>query len=84
MTVDGRPLDLSPREFALLQLFLRRPDELLTRSQILDHVWDHDTDVASNVVDVYIRYLRRKLAPYDADRQLVTVRGAGYRLVVPT
>jgi len=79
-SIDGRPLELSPREFALLHLFLRRHGELLSRSQILDHVWDHDYDVASNVVDVYVGYLRRKLSSYDADRHLVTVRGAGYRL----
>ncbi|MDQ1695159.1 MAG: two-component system, OmpR family, response regulator [Frankiaceae bacterium] len=81
-TVNGTPLELSPKEFALLHLFLRHPGEVLSRSTILDHVWDYAYDGGSNVVDVYVRYLRRKLASQGADRMLVTVRGAGYRLVV--
>jgi len=74
------PLDLSAKEFALLELFLRRPDEALSRSAILDHVWDFAYDRASNVVDQYVGYLRRKIdRPFGLD-QLETVRGAGYRL----
>jgi len=69
-------LALSPKEFALLELFMRRPGEVLSRTQILEHVWDFAYDGGSNVVDVYVGYLRRKLAT-DA---LETVRGVGYRL----
>jgi two-component system OmpR family response regulator len=82
VTYAGHPLDLSLKEFDLLHLFLRNPDQVLTRGQILDHVWDYSYDAASNVVDVYVGYLRRKLAPHGADGLLVTVRGRGYRLTV--
>ncbi len=77
----GALLDLSAKEFALLELFLRHPDEVMTRTQILEHVWDMAYDGVSNVVDQYVLYLRRKIdRPCDVD-QLETVRGAGYRLL---
>ncbi|MDQ0612543.1 DNA-binding response OmpR family regulator [Microbacterium sp. W4I4] len=69
-------VELTTREFTLLETFLRHPDEVLTRQQLLSRVWEFDFDPGSNVVDVYIRYLRGKLG---ADR-FETVRGAGYRL----
>lgn len=75
-TVDGREVDLSAREFALAETFLRNPGQVLSREQILSRVWGYDFDPGSNVVDVYVRYLRRKLG---AER-LETVRGMGYRL----
>ena len=74
--VDGRTVDLSAREFALAETFLRHPGQVLAREQLLSHVWGFDFDPGSNVVDVYVRYLRRKLG---ADR-IETVRGMGYRL----
>jgi two-component system, OmpR family, copper resistance phosphate regulon response regulator CusR len=74
--VDDRTVDLSAREFALVETFLRHPGQVLTREQLLSHVWGYDFDPGSNVVDVYVRYLRRKLG---AER-IVTVRGMGYRL----
>lgn len=77
---DGRPVELSPREFALLDYFLRRPGDVLRRTEILDHVWDSAYDGGSNVVDVYVRYLRQKLAAAGADEAIETVRGVGYRL----
>lgn len=80
VAIDGHILDLTAREYALLHTLLRRHDQLLTRPDLLDRVWDSAYDGGSNVVDVYIRYLRRKLAPYDAARHLVTVRGRGYLL----
>jgi DNA-binding response OmpR family regulator len=70
-------VDLTAREFALLELFLRHPGQVLVREQILSHVWGYDFDPGSNVVDVYVRSLRRKIG---AER-LETVRGMGYRLV---
>ena len=74
--VDGRTVELSAREFALVEVFLRNPGQVLSREQLLDQVWGYDFDPGSNVVDVYVRYLRRKLG---AER-IVTVRGMGYRL----
>jgi two-component system OmpR family response regulator len=79
----GVELDLSPKEFALLELFLSHPGEVLTRTRILEHVWDFAYDPSSNVVDQYIGYLRRKIdRPFGRD-DLETVRGAGYRLRDP-
>jgi two-component system, OmpR family, response regulator len=73
-------LELSPKEFALLELFLRHPGTVLTRTQIIDAVWDFAYDGTSNVVDQYVNYLRRKIdAPY-GHQDLETVRGRGYRL----
>ena len=74
--VDDRTVDLSAREFALAETFLRHPGQVLSREQLLSQVWGYDYDPGSNVVDVYVRYLRRKLG---ADR-FVTLRGMGYRL----
>jgi two-component system OmpR family response regulator len=79
----GRRIDLSQREWSLLELFLRHPHQILTRTQILSHVWDYDFDPGSNVVDVYIGYLRRKLNFSGVPPLIETVRGAGYRLVPP-
>jgi DNA-binding response OmpR family regulator len=74
--IAGRVVDLSAREFALTELLLRNPGQVLTREQILSHVWGFDFDPGSNVVDVYIRHLRRKLGA----EVIETVRGMGYRL----
>ena len=71
---------LSAKEFALLELFLRHPDQVLTRTRILEHVWDCAYDGGSNVVDQYVRYLRCKVDQPFGLAQLETVRGAGYRL----
>ena len=68
---------LSAKEFALLETFMRRPGEVLSRYQLLEHAWDFGYEHRSNVVDVYIRYLRRKLG----DGVIETVRGMGYRLL---
>lgn len=75
-TVDGRTVDLTAREYSLLETFLRHPDQVLSREQILSMVWGYDFDPGSNVVEVYVRYLRRKLG----ERVIETVRGMGYRL----
>jgi two-component system OmpR family response regulator len=74
------PIDLSPKEFALLELFLRHPDEVLTRTAILEHAWDFAYDGTSNVVDVYVRYLREKIDRPFGRETIETVRGVGYRL----
>ncbi|MEG3614779.1 response regulator transcription factor [Isoptericola haloaureus] len=77
VSVEGRSVDLSAREFALAEVFLRHPGRVLSREQLLSRVWGYDFDPGSNVVDVYVRYLRRKVG---AER-IETVRGMGYRLV---
>lgn len=84
MVVRGnQKIDLTPREFALLDYFMRHPGRVLTRTMIAEHVWDYSFDPTTNVIDVYVNYLRKKI---DADRQpklLQTVRGVGYVLRVP-
>lgn len=76
LTVDGRKVELSAREFALAEEFLRHPDQVLSREQLLSRVWGYDFDPGSNVVDVYVSYLRTKFGP----GRIETVRGMGYRL----
>jgi two-component system OmpR family response regulator len=73
-------IELSSKEFALLETFMRRPGEVLSRLHLLEHAWDFAYDNRSNVVDVYIRRLRRKLDEPFGRESLETVRGAGYRL----
>ncbi|MBI2781234.1 MAG: response regulator transcription factor [Chloroflexi bacterium] len=78
VTVKGKPVELSPREFSLLECFLRHPGQSLTRDQLLDHAWPFSVAVTPNAVDAYVHYLRTKLG--DAGRWIETVRGVGYRL----
>ena len=73
-------LDLSAKEFALLELFIRRPGVTLTRTQLLDGAWDFAFESRSNVVDVYVRYLREKIDRPFGQHSLETIRGVGYRL----
>jgi two-component system OmpR family response regulator len=73
-------IDLSAKEFALLETFMRRPGDVLTRLDLLEHAWDYGYDNKSNVVDVYIRYLREKVDRPFGLVSIETVRGAGYRL----
>jgi two-component system OmpR family response regulator len=80
----GEPVELSAKEFALLHLLLRHPDEVLTRTFITDHVWDDAFDATSNIVDQYVRYLRRKIDTPGGGSLIETVRGVGYRLRVPS
>lgn len=76
----GDRIELSPREFALLELLLRHPKQALTRTQILEHVWNFDYYSDTNVVDVYIGYLRRKIDHAYSSPLIKTVRGVGYRI----
>lgn len=76
ISVDGTEQDLSAREFALAEEFLRHPDQVLSREQLLSRVWGLDFDPGSNVVEVYVRYLRAKIGAH----RIETVRGMGYRL----
>jgi len=75
-SLGDRVVELTAREFALTEVFLRHPGQVLTREQLLSHVWGYDFDPGSNVVDVYVRYLRMKLGEHVVE----TVRGIGYRL----
>ena len=75
-TKDGERIELSEREFALLEAFMRHPEQTLTKEGLLEAVWGLEPDPSSNVVEVYVGYLRRKLGP----RVIETVRHAGYRL----
>ena len=76
-------VDLSSREFALLEYLMRHPGQVLSRQQILSAVWDYDFDPGSNVVDVYVSYLRHKLGRRDGPSMIQTVRGTGYRFEPP-
>ncbi len=76
-TVGGRTIDLSAREFAMAEFFLLNPGQVLSREQLLSHVWDYDFDPGSNVVDVYVGYLRKKFG----NATIATVRGMGYRFI---
>jgi two-component system, OmpR family, copper resistance phosphate regulon response regulator CusR len=73
---DGQAVDLSAREFALAEMFFRHPGQVLSREQLLSRVWGYDFDPGSNVVDVYVGYLRRKLGR----QRIASIRGMGYRL----
>jgi DNA-binding response OmpR family regulator len=76
LTVGARTEELTAREFALADVFFRHPGQVLSREQLLSHVWGYDYDPGSNVVEVYVRYLRQKLG----EEWITTVRGMGYRL----
>ena len=77
---NGRVIDLRPREFSVLEYLMRHPNQVLSRTQIGEHVWNFDFYHESNVVDVYIGYLRRKIDKGAAHPLIQTVRGVGYRL----
>jgi two-component system OmpR family response regulator len=77
---DGTEVRLSAKEFALLETFMRRPDEVLSRLHLLEHAWDFAYDNRSNVIDVFVRRLRQKIDEPFGCASLQTVRGAGYRL----
>ena len=79
-TVGGTDVSLSPREFAVLEMLLHRDGAVVTRTELLDHVWDSSYDGVSNVVDVYVRNLRDKIDRRFGVELIQTVRGAGYRV----
>ncbi|HEX6477616.1 MAG TPA: response regulator transcription factor [Ktedonobacteraceae bacterium] len=81
---EGRPIDLTPKEFALLEYLLYHPNQVVTRELIEQHIWNYDFEYESNVIDVYIRRLRRKIDAPFATKLLTTVRGVGYRLQPPS
>jgi DNA-binding response OmpR family regulator len=79
----GRSIDLTPKEFALLEYFMYHPNQVVTRDMIEQHIWNYDFECESNVIDVYVRRLRRKIDDPFATKLLTTVRGIGYRLQPP-
>jgi len=80
VTRNGEPVHLTVREFALLEYLLRSPGRVYTRTQIIEHVWGYDFDPTTNLVDVHIQRLRRKLDGAEGDSMIETVRGVGYRI----
>lgn len=79
----GRQVELSTREFALIEFFMRHPGQVLSREQMLSAIWDYSFDPGSNIVDVYVRYLRRKIDHPNQPSLITTIRGAGYRFDPP-
>lgn len=77
---DGHIIELTAKEFALLDYLMRHPGQVLTRTQIIDHVWRYDLDALSNVVDIYIHYLRDKIDQGFSRALIKTVRGVGYKI----
>ena len=82
VSVDGQRVQLTPREFSLLEFLMRHPGQSLSRDQLLDHAWPFGSFLTANAVDTYIHYLREKLGPKAAGR-IETVRGIGYRMAEP-
>jgi DNA-binding response OmpR family regulator len=80
LKVSGKNVELTAKEFAILDFFMHHPGRLLSRTQIIEHVWDYDFDGGHNLVEVYMGRLRRKLTEAGAADPFVTIRGAGYRL----
>ncbi len=79
----NRPVTLSSKEYALLEFLMYHPHQVLSRTMIAEHVWDVDAEHLSNVIDVYIRYLRNKLSPIGEPDVIHTIRGSGYQLKEP-
>jgi len=77
---SGRPVDMTAKEYAILEFFMRRPNAVVTRTMLAENVWDYEYDGLSNIIDVYIRRIRRKIDTDGKGSLIQTVRGAGYRL----
>ncbi|HOQ30340.1 MAG TPA: winged helix-turn-helix domain-containing protein, partial [Armatimonadota bacterium] len=80
VTRDGEAVELTGKEYALLELFLRHPGQVLTRTMISEQIWGYHFDSFTNVIDVYVNYLRKKLDQNGRPRLIHTVRGVGYVL----
>jgi len=81
VTRQNKSLTLSNKEFKILEYMMRRPNEVISRQEILEHVWESDADPFSNTVEVHIRYLRQKIDHGFRDKKITTVRGSGYKLL---
>ncbi len=80
--VKGKEVDLLQREYTLLEFFMKKPNQVITRSMLLENVWDYNFDPQTNIIDVHISRLRKKLDPHIDKQPIVTVRGAGYMLKI--
>ena len=80
VTRGGREISLTSKEYLILEYMMYHPNMLLTRAQLEERAWDSSFEGGSNIVDVYIRYLRRKIDDGEEKKMIITVRGAGYRL----
>lgn len=78
--IDGKPFGLTTKEYDLLEFMILNKEQILTRDQIFDRIWGFDSDTTIGIVDLYIHYLRKKLAPFELEKLLRTVRGAGFML----
>ena len=83
VTVSGKPVELSPTEYQLLRYLATNPNRVLTKAQILDHVWEYDFNGEMGIVESYVSYLRKKLDPISKEPLIVTKRGVGYMLKGP-
>jgi len=83
VTWKDRLVDLTTKEFAILEYLMHHPNEVVTRTMIEEHAWDYDLDSISNLVDVYIRRIRQKIDPDIGKQIITTIRGAGYRIKAP-
>ena len=83
VTVSGKPVELSPTEYQLLRYLATNPNRVLTKAQILDHVWEYDFNGEMGIVESYVSYLRKKLDPISKEQLIVTKRGVGYMLKGP-
>lgn len=83
VTRNGKPLELTPKEYSLLEFFMRNQGRVITRTTIIEHVWDMHFDSDTNLVDVFVSYLRKKLEERNAPRIIHSVRGVGYIMRLP-
>jgi DNA-binding response OmpR family regulator len=83
VAASSKPVDLTPKEYALLEYLLRNEGVVCTRTMIAQHVWDINFDTYTNLIDVFINHIRKKLQPHGCDRMIQTVRGVGYVLKAP-
>ncbi len=79
-TVDGQALGLTSKEYGMLEFFILNKEQVLTREQLFDRIWGFDSDTTDTIVDLYVHYLRKKLAPHGLDKIIRTVRGSGFML----
>jgi DNA-binding response OmpR family regulator len=81
---QGVPIELTPREYRMLEVFMRRPEQLISRERLAEHVWDEPWEVQDNTIDAHVKNLRKKIESFLGFRVLHTIRGFGYKLVIPS
>ena len=83
VTFKGVPIDLTRREYRMMEVFMRRPGQMISRERLAEQVWDEPWEVQDNTIDVHVKNLRKKIEPFLGARVLLTVRGFGYKWVTP-